>query len=218
MDLKKNYEKILVITGALVIVAIAVGLPFILYKNVDLQIQFALSQLSFSAVAFLVVFFTFYFSIIQLRKVMAKPVIKMAFNEKGENQDTLIFENGHLTDGELALWIINQGKAVARYFQIDLRIPKEYINRKDLSLETLTHGDIFYTEDNNNFIISFVNEGRYTLFVNKPIHAPIKYLSTVINRSTCPENNCGKFEISYIIYGDWNEIQKGILTVKIRKQ
>ena len=200
-------ERALVIIGAIVIIALAIGLPFITKPCENLLPNFALSQLTFSAVAFFIIFLALYFTIVQLRKSMAKPRIKVAFNEKGGQQATLTYKDGNPL-GLPALWLINEGNAISRYFQIDFIIP-ENIGKQSKY--------VLIARDGGNYIISNTNDGKYTLFVNKPYLDPNMHLSAAIDKQKCIERYKDSFEIRYRIYGDWAETQEGKLKVNIKK-
>ena len=204
-----KWERVLVIVGALVIIALAIGLPFLSNPDEGLLPKFSLSQLSFSAVAFFIVFLALYFTIIRFRKSMAKPLIKVAFNERGEQHATVIYKDGKLTARLPSLWLINKGNAVARYFQIDFIIP-ENIGKQSKYISIV--------RDDGKYIISYTNDGKYTLFVNKPYLDPNIVFSAAIDTNKCIKVNEDSFEIKYRIYGDWAETQEGKLKVNINKQ
>ena len=194
------------IIGVLVVIALAIGLPFFSRPCENLLPNFALSQLALSAVAFFVVFVALVLTIFQFRKSMARPLIKVAFNEKGQQHTTLIYKNGKITAELLPLWLINKGNAVARYFQIDFIIP-ENIGKQSRYKPI--------ARDNGRYIMPCTNDGAYTLFVNKPHLGP--NISIAIDYKKCIQINEDSFEIKYRIYGDWAETQKGKLKVNINK-
>lgn len=168
----------------------------------------AFAQFIFTIVVFAVIWFTFYLALVQFRKSMAKPLIKVAFNKKGEQQATLTFKNGK--PGSLpSVWLINEGNAVARYFQIDFTIP-ENIGRPSAYVPL--------SKEDGSYILSYVNEGRYTLFVNRPYSDPNMLFSSAMNLSKCIELNVASFKIKYKVYGDWALTQKGELTIKCNRQ
>lgn len=194
------------IIGVLVVIALAIGLPFFSRPCENLLPNFALSQLALSAVAFFVVFVALVLTIFQFRKSMARPLIKVAFNEKGQQHTTLIYKNGKITAELLPLWLINKGNAVARYFQIDFIIP-ENIGKQSRYKPI--------ARDNGRYIMPCTNDGAYTLFVNKLHLGP--NISIAIDYKKCIQINEDSFEIKYRIYGDWAETQKGKLKVNINK-
>ncbi|OGO06765.1 MAG: hypothetical protein A2Z76_03420 [Chloroflexi bacterium RBG_13_56_8b] len=173
----------------------------------ELLPAYALAELYVSALAFLAVWLTLTFIIIQLRKSMAKPLVKVAFNEKGEQQTTLIYrKDGKLEAGLPHPWLINEGNAVARCFQIDFIIP-ENIGKQSQYIDI--------TRDDGNYIVSNINDGQYTLFVNKPRSDPNMHFSSAMKLS---KFNVARFKIKYKVYGDWAEIQEGELTIKCSKR
>ena len=203
MNLK--HERVLVIVGAILVIGLAIGLPFLSKPSGSLELNFALSQLAFSAVAFFIVFLTLYFTIIQLRKSMAKPRIKVVFNEKGEQQCILTIKNGGAS-GLPSPWLINEGNAISRYFQIDFIIP-ENIGKQSVYVNI--------TKDKKDYVISNINDGRFTLFVNRPYQDPTMIISAGIDYKKFKEGN---YIIKYKVYGDWAEIQEGELKIVCIKQ
>ena len=209
-------ERNLVIIGAIIVIGLAVGLPFLSKPSEKLLPNFALSQLAFSAVAFLIVFLALYFTIVQVRKSMAKPLIKVAFNEVGEQQAILIYKGDKLEADLPHPWLINKGNSVARYFQIDFIIP-EKVGHPKVREYLLTNYVQFY-KNNEEYILSYVNEGRYTLFVNRPYFDPNIIFSSAIDKKKVIESYKDSFTIRYKIYGDWAETQEGKLKIIINKQ
>jgi len=195
------------VAGGIIAIALAIGLPFISNPGTDLLPKFTLAQLAISAIGFIVILVALCYTIVQFRKSMARPRIKVAFNEKGEQQAALIYK-GKLTAGLPSLWLINKGNAVARYFQIDFIIP-ENIGKQSK--------DISIARDDGKYIISYTNDGKYTLFVNKPYLDPNIVFYAAVDRNKCMKVNEDSFEIKYRIYGDWAETQEGKLKVNINK-
>jgi hypothetical protein len=182
---------ILGIIGAVVVSILGLSLPFILSSRFEFSERIGLAQLSFSAAAFLAIFITF--------------LIKVAFNEKGEQQATLNHKDGKVTNSLPSLWLINEGNAVARYFQIDFIIP-ENIGKQSVYKSI--------TREDGQYIISYTNDGKKTLFVNRPFQDP--NISAAIDTKKCIDKD--SFEIKYRVYGDWAETQEGKLKVNIHKQ
>ena len=196
------------VAGGIIAIALAIVLPFIFNPGTELLPQFTSAQVAISAIGFIAILATLCYTIVQFRKSMAKPWIKVAFNEGGEQQATLIYEGGQLTTVLPSLWLINKGSAVARYFQIDLIIP-ENIGKQSKHISIV--------RDDGNYIISYTNDGKYTLFVNKPYLDPNIVFSAAIDTKKCAEADEDSFEIKYRIYGDWAETQEGKLKVNINK-
>ncbi len=197
------------VAGGIIAIALAIGLPFISNPGTDLLPKFTLAQLAISAVGFIVILVALCYTIVQFRKSMAKPIIKVAFNERGEQHATVIYKDGKLTAVLPSLWLINKGNAVARYFQIDFIIP-ENIGKQSKNISIV--------RDDGKYIISYTNDGKYTLFVNKPYLDPNIVFSAAIDTNKCIKVNEDSFEIKYRIYGDWAETQEGKLKVNINKQ
>jgi len=196
------------IAGGIIAIALALGLPFISNPGTDLLPKFTLAQLAISAIGFIVILVTLCYIIVQFRKSMAKPWIKVAFNEKGEQQATLIYKGGELATGLPPIWLINKGNAVARYFQIDFIIP-ENIGKQSQYISIV--------REDGKYVISYTNDGKYTLFVNKPYLDPNIVVSAAIDTNRCMKVNGDSFEMKYRIYGDWAETQEGKLKININK-
>lgn len=207
-DFKEAKKLNSLIAGGIIAIALAIGLPFISNPGTDLLPKFTLAQLAISAIGFIVILVTLCYTLFQFRKSMAKPLIRMAFNEKGEQQAALIYKGGKLTTGLPSIWLINKGNAVARYFQIDFIVP-ENIGKQSQYI-SIIRGD-------GRYVISYTNDGKYTLFVNKPYLDPNIVVSAAIDTNKCMKVNGDSFEIKYRIYGDWAQIQEGKLKININK-
>jgi len=201
----------LVIILAILALALAIILPFSSNPSDDLLPKFALSQLAFSSVAFFAVFLALYFTMVQLRKSMAKPKIKVAFNEKGEQQAILTYRDSNPL-GLPDLWLINEGNSISRYFQIDFIIPENIGKQSNIGSINCIQ------KDDGNFYIQYLNDGIYTLFVNRPYRETKILLLAALDTKKCMEVPKDSFEIKYWIYGDWAETQEGKLRVNINKQ
>ena len=196
------------VAGGIICIILAIVLPFIFNPGTELLPQFTSAQVAISAIGFIAVLSTLCLALIQLRKSMAKPRIKVAFSEKGDQQVTFVYKDGILTSGILALWLINEGTAIARCFQIDFIIP-ENIGKQSQYASV--------TRDDGEYIFSYTNDGKYTLFVNKPYLDPNIELSAALDTSKCMIAKGDNFEMKYRIYGDWAETQEGKLKVNIKK-
>lgn len=205
----KEAKKANALVGAgIATIILSILLPIIIRPCENLMPVFTSAQLSISAVGLILVIVALCFTMEAFQKSMAKPWIKVAFNERGEQQATLIYRGGQLTTELPSLWLINKGNAVARYFQIDFIIP-ENIGKQS----RYTH----IARDDGKYIISYTNDGKYTLFVNKPYLDPNIVFSAAIDTNKCMKINEDSFEIKYRIYGDWAETQEGKLKVNINK-
>ncbi len=193
---------------AIVLVSLSLGLAYLVTYELPLSDRFSAMQLFLSTVAFVGVFIALMVAIAQFRKSMAKPRIKVAFNDKGQQQTTLNYGNGKLTKELPPFWLINEGNAIARYFQIDFVIPKDVgkLSKNEPNCRQIEDG---------RYTLTYSNDGKYTLFVNKAHEGSI--LDLAIDKDKCFNLNKNSFEIMYRIYGDWAETQEGKLKVNIEK-
>lgn len=195
--------------GGILCIVLAIVLPFFFPPGTELLPQFTVAQVAISAIGFIAVLSTLCITIVQLRKSMAKPRITVAFDDKGRQEATLVDKDGNLRMDRLpSLWLINEGNAVARYFQVDFIIPASIGKQSPYTHVSRYNGD---------YIISYTNDGKYTLFVNKPYLDPNIVYSAAIDTSKCVETSEGSFEIEYRIYGDWTETQEGKLKINTNK-
>ncbi|MFC2059794.1 hypothetical protein ACFLTZ_01710 [Chloroflexota bacterium] len=217
MSYKK--ERVIVIIGAIIIIALAIGLPFLTKPCDNLLPNFALSQLAFSAVAFFIVFLALYFTIVQLRKSMVKPDLKLVFSEKGDTETTINVSDIKDLSNNVALWIVNKGNAVAELFQIELEMPKLYYplfsnftEHQELMLRGTTPEQA--RTDKDMVAVSIYNVRQIPCFVNSPVKLTSHLLLKTHNQHY---EKYTDFKIKYHIFGDWNETQKGELRVKCKK-
>lgn len=184
------------------IICVLTSLSTIIYK-LDYSQMISTAGLLLATAAFYGVIYNMNFTAIQLRKTMAKPKIKVAFDENGEQGYTLNYKD---VPGDLpVLWLINEGNAVSRYFQIDFIIP-ENIGKQSVYKSI--------TREDGKYIFSYTNDGKPTLFVNRPIQGPDT--NSAIDNKKCIDKN--SYEIEYRVYGDWAETQEGKLKVVLSKQ
>jgi hypothetical protein len=194
---------------AITVVALVAVFSYSTINGLSFSETMALTQVLFTILAFSAVLYTLHYASVQFRKSMAKPLIKVAFNDKGEQQATLIYKDGKLKSGLPHPWLIDKGNAVARYFQIDFVFPESIIAQSAIPVLPLF-------KDNGNYILSYTNEGRYTLFVNTPRSDPNMLFWAAIDTKKCIKVD--SFEIEYRVYGDWAETQKGKLKFNINKK
>jgi hypothetical protein len=193
--------------------AICVVYPFLLNQDPNDSIHLAWSRVILSAITIPIILGGFYYSTIQFRKAMAKPKIKVAFNEKGEQQITLTWQKNISEPPVIPTPIlINEGNAVARYFQVDFIIPD------NIGIAGSWGVNFVYAYKEKNFIFSNFNEGRYTLFVNRPYSDQYMFISRAVDMKKAFISYPDNFEIHYKIYGDWAETQEGTLKVNVIKQ
>jgi len=210
-------ERNVVIVGAIIIVALAIGLPFISKPSDSLIPNFALSQLAFSAVAFLIVFLTLYFTIVQLRKSMAKPKLKVTFTKDGKTETEIIITQDRKNIHHLKLYLINSGNAITKLFQVEFEIPiilKPSFNR---AIGNIIPPYIPHKPSSNSEkrIFPLCNDGNYPVFINSPCEF---HSLTLHSEPTNYEEYKNEYEILYTVYGDWVETQEGKLKVIIKKQ
>ncbi len=208
-------ERTLVIIGAIIIIALAMGLPFLFQPSQDLLPNFALSQLTVSAVAFFIIFLTLYFTIIQLRKSMAKPKIKIYFSEnKATAISVKIAKSVDLPVMSLELWIVNSGNAVAKSFQVELDVPDDFNPNFHLIYSGVKTVPPRYLRDVNIRTVSFCNIENYC-FVGLPTH--LVSLTLEIHKELYNKYP-DEFKVPYRVYGDWAETQEGKLRVICKKE
>ncbi len=209
-------ERIIVIIGAIIIIALAIGLPFIFQPSDSLLPSFALSQLAFSAVAFFIVFLALYLTMVQLRKSMAKPKLEVIFSEILNHKTSISVPQNQDVKYILKLSVVNKGNAITKLFQIDFTLPTIFNPRLEPTTGLIPKeayaGTATNPRQNPNMTstISYYSNEQVYCFVNRP--APIHML-VIKTRSNEYDNYPNEFKIKYSIYGDWAETQKGELEV-----
>ncbi len=217
-------ERALVIIGAIVIIGLAIGLPFLTKPCDNLLPNFALSQLTFSAVAFFIVFLALYFTIVQLRKSMAKPKLEVIFTENNKSEISIDITRdtpqGVEVQHELKLSVINKGNAITKLFQIDFTVPILFHPRTDANSVLILgiprpplNPPLNMSEGNT--VISFCSYEKVYCFVNKPARIHTLLLGTFAENYDRYPN---EFRITYRVFGDWAETQEGVLKVICKKQ
>jgi hypothetical protein len=217
--LKFYRENKLIVWGAvcaIIIIGLGFTLPYRLGNQPSLADGLAIIQVYYTAVGFLAITITLLVTMSQFRKSLAKPKIKVAFNEKGEQQ-TILEYTDHNPGGLPHPWLINEGNEISRFFQIDVIIPKNIGNYK-VKMFLPNHPNTSFDEFGNDYILSCKNEGRYTLFINKPYYDTEILLDKALDINKCIELFKNDFTLKYNIYGDWGEPQGGELKVIIKKQ
>ena len=217
---KKNFKeanKANALVGAgIITIILSVLLPIIIRPCENLMPVFSSAQLAISAIGLILVIVALGYTMEQFQKSMAKPKIKVAFNEKGEQEANLTYINNNPC-GLPPLWIINEGNEMSRFFQIDVIIPKYIVNHRGKTiLFDIPH--ISLEEFGNEYILSYKNEGKYTLFINKPYNDTDFTLNSALDYKKCIELFKNDFILKYNIYGDWGEPQEGELKLIINKQ
>ena len=216
-----NKELIWGIIGASVIIFLAIFLPLERSPQPNFLETVGIIQLSISAVAFLVIWITLLLTMRQFRKSMAKPQLRVAFSKEGTTEVSINIRRDKNDDYNLYLWIINDGNAVTRLFQLDFEIPdifdpklKGSIGGRFLPYETIrptSNGDA----SKDTRIISFYNDWDFCVFVN----SPVEFLT--LSLKSLPQNYEDyeeEYEIRYRVYGDWAETQEGKLKIICKKK
>ena len=206
--LEKNKWYISGFVVLIIVILLILLLPPFLFEFNYLE-TLGTQQLYFSIVAFSVIWITLLLTIRQFRKSMAKPHIKVAFNEKGEQSFTLTYKDNRVTNSLPSLWLINEGNTISRYFQIDFIVPENIGKQSDY---------VAIARDDGKYIISYTNDGKYTLFVNKPHLDPNMLFSPAIDTNKCIKISEDVRKIKYRIFGDWAETQEGELKIQVKKQ
>jgi hypothetical protein len=215
--MKINCERILVIIGALAIIALAIGLPFISKPSEELLPNFSLAQLAFSAVAFFIIFITLYFTIIQFRKLMAKPKLKVVFSEDGKAKTIINATRDKKKSHQLRLSILNSGNAITKLFQVEFEIP--IILNPSFSMYVVNTQPPYIpprpSSNEKNRILPLCNDNNYCVFINSPCEFHTLTLRTDPSKY---DEYSNEYNLKYKIFGDWSEVQEGTLKVKINKQ
>ena len=202
--IQRNAVIIVIITCLLIIV-------FSLILDLTLLEILAFAQFIFSMLAFAAVLYTLYFTSEQFRKSMAKPSITVAFSKDGDQQATITYKDGNLKHGIPCIWMVNKGNSVARYFQIDFLIPDNIFGRSACGYANIV-------KDGDFHILSYTNEGRFTLFVNRPFSDPNMIFSLAFDKDKVFKYYKDSYEIKYRVYGNWLEPQEGALKININRQ
>lgn len=217
----KKHERIFAIVGPIVVIGLAIGLPYLSNPSEALLPKFALAQLALTATAFYLIFITLYFTILQVRKSMAKPKLEVIFSETGNSETRVDIPQNKEVEHNLKLSVINKGNAITKLFQIDFKVPTIFNPRLEPTVG-LVPGIAYAGKctnprpnaDNTSTISYYSNEQVYC-FVNVP--APIHML-TINTRPNEYNNYPSEFRIKYRVYGDWAETQEGELKIRINKQ
>ncbi len=209
--MKFETERNLIIISAIVAIALAIGLPFLTKPNNELLPKFALSQLTFSAVAFFMVFLALYFTIIQLRKSMAKPKLEVIFTVTNNNEYTINILPKKDAKQYLKLSVINKGNAITDMFQIDFDIPVIF----NPTINSNKPDSVHHHANGSNRIVSFVSNHDHPCFVNTP--TPI-YSLVLETHEEEYEKYSSRLVIPYKIFGDWSQPHEGKLKITCNKK
>jgi hypothetical protein len=199
----------------IIIIFVVTGILTVI-NCLDYSQMIATAGLLFAVAAFSAVILNLNATYKQLRKAMAKPEIKLAFNKNGEQQIIVNYDDKNI-GGLPRLWLINEGNKITRFFQIDIKIP-ENIGNYDVNKYPHYTEYISFNKFDDHFILSYKNEGKYTLFVNKPHIISLWFLDKAIDLKKCIEIYIDQFILEYTVYGDWDESLGGKLKIILKKQ
>ncbi len=204
------YSKICVVV--LIILGVAIWLGFFSPLPFE-QAQYTKFQSMLAVISAIAVIFTLIYATIQFRRTIAKPKIRINFDEKGKTEGNITIPEKDRSQSILDLFITNMGDAVAYIFQIDLEIPRLYHPEMPSLYDPKFKEHITINQSNKNNdiqLVSICNNGM-PFFVNRP--TKILYLSFILN-ATDSNQYSADFEIQYKIYGSWAESQQGKLKVR----
>ena len=204
-------ERTLIIIGAIIIIALAIGLPFLTRPSDTLLPNFALSQLAFSAVAFLIVFVALMITMAQFRKSMAKPKLEVIFTETNNDEITMNILPKKEDKQYLRLSVINKGNAITDMFQIDFDIPVIF----NPTINSNKPDSVHHHANGSNRIVSFVSNHDHPCFVSIP--TPI-YSLVLETHEENYEKYSSHLVIPYKIFGDWSKPHEGKLKITCNKK
>jgi hypothetical protein len=215
---KKDPELILNVTkiAVVIVVFILVGALVCAWLfNLDYSQFVATIGLFIAASAFYGVIYNMNYNTIQLKKILAKPKLKLAFTEDGQTQKNI--EASRVTNQNISLdlWVINDGDSIAKLFQIELEIPSLYNPHYQFYPEERTvECKTIRSTKNKTEILSLCNNEKIICFVNCP--AIITDVKLILNSQDY--DTLSDFTVHYKIFGDWGEPQTGELKVILKKQ
>jgi hypothetical protein len=180
------------------------------------QIQYIRFQSLLAVVSAIAIIFTLIYATIQFRKLIARPNIKVRFNDSDSNEVSAVLRKGERefhTQKICDIFVTNTGDAVAMVFQIDfevplssgIAVPEIYENRfrPYITISKRTW--------NNREFLSICNNGM-PFFVNLPIKvAWLEWRTEPAYSTNLPFN----LEIKYSVFGNWSGKQEGTLKVKV---
>jgi len=209
--MKANCERILVILGALIIIALTIGLSLYSNPNEKLLPSFSLAQLTLSAVAFFAIFITLYFTIVQFRKAMAKPKLEVTFTTTSNSECAINILPKKEDKKHLRLSVINKGNAITDLFQIDFDIPEIF----NPTINSNTVNSVHHHKNGVNRMVSFLNKHEYVCFVTPPTPIPSLVLETHdIDYDKYPNH----LVIPYKVFGYWSKPCEGKLKIIFNKE
>ncbi len=192
-------------------IILAIVLPFITAPNENLASKFALAQLSLSSVGFILIIATLCFTIVQLRKSMAKPRLEVIFTKTNNNEYTINILPKKDDKQYLRLSVINKGNAITDMFQIDFDIPVIF----NPTINSNKPDSVHHHANGSNRIVSFVSNHDHPCFVNTP--TPI-YSLVLETHEKEYEKYSSRLVIPYKIFGDWSQAHEGKLKITCNKK
>jgi len=202
---------IVIAIASFVIIALAIGLPFLSKPSDDLIPRFALSQLAFSAVAFFIIFTGLILNLIQLRKSIAKPKLEVIFTKTNNDEITMDILPKEKDERYLKLSVMNKGNAITDMFQIDFDTPAIF----KATINSNKPDSVHHHTNGSNRIVSFVSNHDHPCFVNTP--TPI-YSLVLETHEEDYEKYSSHLVIPYKIFGDWSKPHEGKLKITCNKK
>lgn len=207
-----RYVRYYVIALLLLAVLLSIIMPLTNRRLEPLE-QIGISQLVCSILTLVVIFYTLYFILRQLRIAEARPKLSLAFYETGETEATISVVRGTGQAHELELWMSNCGDAVAKEFQVDLNSKRLFgLN----FCAPLPKGTLLYDSSEAATGIRTISFSNLSLpcFVNRPLRvAKLILYTTADSHDLYPQD----FTITCRIYGTWGREQGGVLKVRLNK-
>lgn len=171
-------------------------------------LKYASAQLLFNVVVIIGIVFSLLFATARFRKSLARPSLKLTFDEKGATDIPLNIGQQQQQDLKIPIYAYNKGDKVANTYQIQLEIPnifERYLIRE-------SEGDRLDGKPSsvlNAFVVSFYSYGKaeYTCYVDK--YVPIGKIR--LKAGKVFDIKSKTLILNYKIFGDWGEYQKGSL-------
>lgn len=183
------------------------------FASQDEAIKYAQAQLYFSVVVIIGIIFSLLYATAQFRKSLARPNLKLTFDEEDV---TKIFLNVEQKEFVIPIYAYNKGDKVASTYQIQLEIPsifEKYLIRESEGdrLPGKPSGGATTFGSADTFVVTFYsyNKPEYTCYIDKYI--PIGKIRLRAREGFYIKSKT--LELDYKIFGDWGEHQKGSLQI-----
>ncbi len=179
--------------------------PFALQED---SLKYANAQLLFSAVATIGIIFSLLFATAKFRKSLSRPLLKLTFDESGTTRKSIDMGQEEHT---IPIFAYNKGDKIASTYQIQLEIPSIFEKYLIRELE----GDRLSGKPSggaDTFVVTFYSGDKpeYTCYVDNYTH-----LGTLrLRRRKELAIKSTRLRITYVVFGDWGESQKGSLEIK----